>query len=59
MTKQNMVLSILVKKKYKTNVIYYFDSPSEQKLICGDCGEKVKTNNEDDDIIFCYKIEQS
>jgi len=43
----------------QTNIIYYFDSPSEQKLICGDCGEKVKTNNEDDDIIFCYKIEQS
>ena len=40
-------------------IIYYFNSPSEHKLICGDCGEKVKTNNEDDDIIFCYKIKQS
>ena len=39
--------------------MYYFNSPSEHKLICGDCGEKVKTNNEDDDIIFCYKIKQS
>ena len=43
----------------QNNIIYYFNSPSEHKLLCGDCDEKVKTNNEDDDIIFCYKIEQS
>ena len=39
----------------QNNIIYYFNSPSEHKLICGDYGEKVKTNNEDDDIIFCYR----
>ena len=38
------------------NTMYYYNSPSEHKLICGDCGEKVKTNNEDDDIIFCYRV---
>ena len=41
------------------NTMYYFNSPTEHKLLCGDCGEKVKINNEDDDIIFCYKVEQS
>jgi hypothetical protein len=39
------------------NTMYYFNSPTEHKLLCGDCGSRIKTKNEDNDIIFCYKIE--
>ena len=36
--------------------IYYYNSPSESKILCDSCGERIKTNNDDNDIIFCYKI---
>ena len=39
------------------NTMYYFDSPTEHKLLCGDCGSRIQTENADKDIIFCYKIE--
>ena len=55
----NLQNNIIYHGQPKNNIMYYFNSPSEHKLICSNCGEKVKTNNEDDDIIFCYKIDQS
>ena len=44
-------------KNFKDTPIYYFNTISEELVLCYDCGNRIKTNNEDEDIIFCYKIE--
>ena len=27
------------------------------RMLCGDCGARVRTSNADDDIVFCFPLE--
>jgi hypothetical protein len=36
---------------------YYYNTPTEECMLCNDCGKRVITTNEDDDIVFCYMLD--